>query len=432
MTLHLDTSRAFRSPTSRRRLLEAVYKASPHDETQWLEWKSRVDLADKRWRFEVARHILGFANRDPARAARLAEGCAFILLGMEPGNVFGLKQHDPADVESWITPYTGETDGPQWDIHYHEFQGLTVLMVTIEPPTQGQKMFVLRRSFGSFQEGTVFVRRLGKTEQASASDMDLLIARGMMLRDKSLDVTLDWWDQQVEIIPLDLSETALMEGRQHLKRRLLQRVVWPPPLEELLEGAVAGQHPSNKFVQEVDVYLDALSPSLGRYLHREMVSRQLNELTLGLVNQTDRNFSQVEVELRFDAKVWAYFESRDAAPREGFPTPPRPPGLLGLSDQLATVSNIGFFDQSRARGSTENVNSTRILFPEVDLRPQYRRALLPVFIVADASLSGKAVAGEWWATSTGASGVATGQFTMAVSNATMHPATLLDLPLPEV
>jgi len=52
-----------------------------------------------------AKSILGFGNRSPSHATRYAEGCAYLLLGVEPGNLTGTKVHDPADVEQWLPRY---------------------------------------------------------------------------------------------------------------------------------------------------------------------------------------------------------------------------------------------------------------------------------------------------------------------------------------
>ena len=72
--LEIDTSCVFRSATQLAGLVAAVDEASSHDELDWLEWKSSLDLADLAQRGHIARHILGMGNRDADRAARSAGG----------------------------------------------------------------------------------------------------------------------------------------------------------------------------------------------------------------------------------------------------------------------------------------------------------------------------------------------------------------------
>jgi hypothetical protein len=141
------TMRAVRKPSARLALVRAVRDAGLVTvEKDWIEWKSQVDLHDKRSRMEhVIRHILGFGNRDPGRAARIADGCAYLLLGVEPHTLDGVDQVDPAVLEQWVRPYL-EPNGPEWDADYVELDGKTVLVITVEPPRWGDPAFLLRRA----------------------------------------------------------------------------------------------------------------------------------------------------------------------------------------------------------------------------------------------------------------------------------------------
>ena len=123
-TLDAATMRAVRKPSARLALVRAVRDGSLVTvEKDWIEWKSQVNLRDKRSRMEhVIRHILGFGNRDPGRAARFAGGCAYLLLGVEPRTLDGVEQVDPAVLEQWVRPYL-EPNGPDWDADYVELDG---------------------------------------------------------------------------------------------------------------------------------------------------------------------------------------------------------------------------------------------------------------------------------------------------------------------
>ena len=61
-------------------LVRYVLAANTKNETDWLEWKVGVDLSKPEGRFDVAKQVLGFANRDPNRAALNAGGCAYVVL----------------------------------------------------------------------------------------------------------------------------------------------------------------------------------------------------------------------------------------------------------------------------------------------------------------------------------------------------------------
>lgn len=59
-----DLARAARSPEAREALVCAVLRGDCADqETDWIEWKGAVDVLE--WGPLIAKHILGFANRDP-------------------------------------------------------------------------------------------------------------------------------------------------------------------------------------------------------------------------------------------------------------------------------------------------------------------------------------------------------------------------------
>ena len=84
MPINLDTRAAIRHPDLVR-VVHAVVDADEHDEADWIEWKSDLDLSTKRGCFSVARTILGMANRAPASASLACEGLGYIVVGAEPG-----------------------------------------------------------------------------------------------------------------------------------------------------------------------------------------------------------------------------------------------------------------------------------------------------------------------------------------------------------
>jgi hypothetical protein len=223
-TLDAATLRAIRGPSARLALVRAVRDGGlVTTETDWIEWKSRVDLQDKRARMEhMIRHILGFANRDPGRAARIAEGCAYLLLGVEPRRLDGVEQVDPAVLESWVRPYL-EPNGPQWDAAYVELDGKAVLVVTVEAPRWGDPAFPLRKALDPLEDGTIFIRRLGKTERASAAEIDQLFARAAR-GTQVLQVAVGSWSSANIITPVEVQQADTDAWIQSERSRLLSPV----------------------------------------------------------------------------------------------------------------------------------------------------------------------------------------------------------------
>ena len=150
---------------------------TPHDESDSIEWKSTLDLTSTEGGFAVARTVLGMGNRMPEVAGRAFEGVGYVLVGAEPGNLAGVASVDPAVLSQVIESYVGAAEGPRWTPVYLPVRGVMVLVVTVEAPRRGDRIFTLRRQFKDCLESTVFVRKGGRTARATASDMDALQSR---------------------------------------------------------------------------------------------------------------------------------------------------------------------------------------------------------------------------------------------------------------
>jgi hypothetical protein len=176
MALAVDVSRALRSPQQHVSLVEAVFGASENDESDWVEWKISLDLRTKEASGTIARHILGMANRIPEYAARCAGGCGYLIVGVEPRKYVGVSEVDPAVLDQALQQYLG-SDGPGWSAHYVQSGGTSVVVVTVEPPRSGDRIFTLERELPKYRAGTVFVRRQGRTIQAEPGDIRALERR---------------------------------------------------------------------------------------------------------------------------------------------------------------------------------------------------------------------------------------------------------------
>jgi hypothetical protein len=185
MPVQIDLTRELRTPNALAQLVYAVAKASPNDELDWIEWKSSYDLTDRPTQGTIARHILGMANRRPEQARLHAEGCGYLVIGAEPGKVTGVAELDPADLSQAIRPYLG-AEGPVWTPGYIPLTRVSVLVVVVNAPRSGDRIFALEKQFTArtpegqsktYLAGTIFVRHHGKTEQADPGDIRALEAR---------------------------------------------------------------------------------------------------------------------------------------------------------------------------------------------------------------------------------------------------------------
>ena len=121
-----------------RSLAKEIHDGIIGSETDWLEWKSALDLAKAKARFEVSRQILGMANRAPGLARRNRGGYGYILVGVEQGAMRGTDRFDPAQLHDWINPYIGAT-GPAWQHRYIDVDNTTVLAIEVDPPNPGTR-----------------------------------------------------------------------------------------------------------------------------------------------------------------------------------------------------------------------------------------------------------------------------------------------------
>ena len=176
-------------------LVRLIRQASDGIETIELEWKLRWDLDSRPRRAELARHLIGFANRDPDQAQRVFGGHAFLLIGVEPGRLGQAPQLDPADIDQRLSPYTGTE--LSWHPVYVQIEETRVLVLVVDPPEWGDPVFRLERASADpatgreLRAGTVFVRRPGTTLPANEADLERLRARANVPRPR-LTVAVNW------------------------------------------------------------------------------------------------------------------------------------------------------------------------------------------------------------------------------------------------
>ncbi len=438
MTLNIDLSVAARSLTSQKALIEAVTDAPRAEpETDFLEWKTAVDLSEKKWRLEIARHVLGFANRHPDHASQFLEGTAYIAVGVEPGQLAGTAVYDPVEIDRWIGEYVGVgSDGPQWNATFVEVRGANVLLVTTEAPRWGHPIWTLQKEYDPYRAGTIFVRRSGRTEMANPSEVRMLTERaGSGPRRLLVDVVLD--HAEMHAWPIDTSADAIDRWVRGQSAVLLA----PLSLSGLATGeqvAVAwgGEvRTEDEFRSQVAAYLDNAKKALLAESRRSAIRNNLGRIQLRLDNETDHNFKEVVVEVQIDLPdVAAYWEvDRVRGPR--LPDRPRGWGTHTVAEFLSDVTNIGIPSGLTGlgrpvlprRGSIDNSGSTRIRLGPTDVRPMHMHYLEPFHLLVGAPYVGQILTASWSATATDVSGVASGTLLIPVATSTYEIAKLLAL-----
>lgn len=168
-----------------RKLLESVIGNPSAQETDWLEWKSQADLGERRWQARVARFILGAANRPRTSAAGPHEGSAFLLLGVEPGQASGTNIVDPAVVEQGLSRFLGNR-GPVHRLDYVTIGTASIAVITVPQPTPGHRPYLARGTYSGerseIQDGRIYIRRSGRTTEASAAEVDEMLQDRVAVR----------------------------------------------------------------------------------------------------------------------------------------------------------------------------------------------------------------------------------------------------------
>ncbi len=420
MALELDTSRPFRSLDELTALVRAISSApATESEPDWLEWKREADLSDRRWQAIIAKCIAGFANRDPAVAKRQADGCAYLVIGVEPGNLGGVSPVDNAMLHSGISRFLGPA--VRWSPQYIEHAGRRVLIITVEPPAYGDRIVAMLVAYEPQERGTsvcrkgdVFVRRHGSTDRAIQEDYDMLTRRFASGAEQATGLRIEVV-APVTAVPVTCGPDEVLAWRQEEEHQLLAQFEEDSLFSaRSLLSAASKYRSRDEYRDEIEAYLENATALLHREAHARAISDRPGSMQLVLVNDTEHNFSAVRAELTIDADVWAY-ESATAT-REVMPDPPLAWGIILLGS--------GHTDQRPAepRGPyIQNSRPTRIAFDDVDLRPIGKVRLNPIHLVANPALAGTTVTAEWSATSSSVSGVAHGEFSIAISPEIVSP-----------
>ena len=419
MALVLDTTRQLRSLRELTQLVEAISKADKSEsEPDWLEWKREADLSNKRWHAVIGKFISGFANRDPVVARREAGGCAYLVLGVEPGNVLGVSPIDNAVLQARVSRYVRET--VRWSPQYIEFDGKHVLVITIEPPQSGDLIAAMLKSYQSedskgsvCREGDVFTRHHGRTDLATQEAFDMLARRISATPRQPIAVTIETQDI-VTALPVEFGPDVIdtwcdeewMTYMEPVKTYMLHKI--RPPFEN--------RNPV-EFRSKVEAYISDSIPLLRQMAHADALEDRAPGMRLVIVNKTESNYADVRVDVSISGDVWAYPTEVELHPE--MPQAPREWGershfpLTFWQPPIQTTDLYGSY--------ITNDNPTQIEFDDEDVRPFQRVKLEPIHLVCDAKLAGATLTATWTATSTSVDGVVSGKIDIQVSSDVVSP-----------
>lgn len=347
----INLNRALRTRVQMQELVEAVRDAPTSEtETDHLEWKRQLDLTAKAALATIAKGVLGFANRDPARAERTFDGCAYFLAGVSPQRLDGVSPEDIAKIEAGVRVYAG--DGPQWRADYVDVGSKTILVVTVEAPRQGDPIHAAAKSFHpakdnpgpTLTEGAVLVRHGASTDPAKPTDIAMLSRRAAgAFGVGRLDLALELADRVV-VKRVDLRDEQLARLVASERRRLeyplttAGRALGGQPT--YLRAFSGEYRTAQEYRDEVEAYLGKFEEHLRERLFARAVQHEVGVLRLVLRNDTERTFSGVRVSLRVPGVLPLCSWKPEVKKAARLPTPPE---LFGH----ATRSTGGFAAHSR-------------------------------------------------------------------------------------
>lgn len=453
--IDFDTSQYPAGTLGWQELLGAIEKAAPGDESEWIEFKANLDLRQKINRPVLAKAIVAFANRDVARAAQHFHGRALIVIGLEPGNLIGAPEIDPAELHDAVQPYLADP-APRWDVQYLTHRGKSVLVVTVNAPQQGDPIHCIAKDGDKVRDGEVYVRNIGKSSPAKSADLRMLSTRLLTQAGPGLDIDVfadagdgvppfnyptDWVDRWVDAERNRLmAPLAPPPPKPHVSPRLAANGLGAFGLSESLlsqsgtarfaDFAASISRPfeikheeertEETYAAEVEEYLDKCRQQLPKAIEPLRVALT-SSVRFRVRNLTDANFQRLEVNVHVEGDVTALVDRVDfrgllayipQAPRIWGPwTETRSPTMNSLDLYRNLIPYTPSVPSISPPGpQIVNGGSTNITFLPIDLRPHATEDLDDgILLLAGHSLSGD-ITCTWSATATNMNGRTEGTF----------------------
>ncbi|HEV2810238.1 MAG TPA: hypothetical protein VGV93_07580 [Acidimicrobiales bacterium] len=364
MAIEIDLSREIRGVDQLRALVRAVLAAHPSEEASWIEWKSHINLTSKDGCMKVASAILGLANRPVDEAARTCAGFGYLVVGAEPDKLTGVVVPDPAGWVTKVEQYLKGDTAPTWAHTTIPIDGRNVLVITVDPPQHGDLIWTVRKELSGVMSGTVFVRKPGKTERATAKDMDTLQER-LLARTPSLpdlvvelvgDLPLSWLPGSATLEQVAAwartrrdSLAAAAHAAQDQQNTPSQELATGDWLDGQSMGAIQDvvrqflpepdQRTLEDYLAELDSWVDELDKAAQADLLRRYFEHGYGLSQVKVTNNSTQYLAGVEVSLHMDLTEIKGFEEIPGG--RYLPRPPRPLGQPKPNPKFAALSRIG-------------------------------------------------------------------------------------------
>lgn len=411
MPLEPDASAAVSSAVTREQLVQWVYETAEAQETESLEWKRGYDLAKRTGAAQTAKHLIGFANRDPAAAQRKHRGHAYLLLGVEPELAPGVKRWDSADIQRWLEPFLEPE--LRYDTHFVRCHEADILLFDVDAPKAGDPIFALQRpgadeGGSSLSEGAVFVRRRGMTERASANELKRLQQRLVARQETDLAFHLELTGRAPSAMRAAMFEPAHRDAQlRSLRDGLMSEL--PPPSNSILAalGPPLESRSPEEFTEQVNEFFHAATQQWPNFYGNFLAQEDPTWLQLNIVSDSENGFEAVAVELLLPLPRWTVHADSGAA--EEYLKPPEIPFRWGQ-----VVGNVGSLCRSPIRVEAVNDEETRVHFPRLDVRPWTAHPLEELLLILPPTLAGRQLTASWRATARGRDGDQSGDVTIPV------------------
>ncbi|MFJ6411139.1 helix-turn-helix domain-containing protein [Streptomyces hydrogenans] len=461
MALDYDQTAAAVRLDQKQALITATYRADATDEVGWLEWKSHLDLTDRRSFFTIAKAVLGFANRMPDRALRTAEGHGYLLVGVEPGQARGVEEIDSVELYRNLESYLGSDIGRLCQptvVPVDLGNGLVnVLLVDVEPPQWGDPLHVLRKGYHDVAAGAVFVRHDGRTERATPEDFDHLNERarraprqvrlsaavlaGVPLQpvDQGPEACESWLALEAErchasldspIPPAGENDHHTGAGGNSLAIADILAQVRTRSL-----GIDADPRSREQYLREVTRHIEECEEQIPQAVRRA-AAICMDPFVLRVTNLTDLNLANVEIQLYIPGNVEAVHPLTRTVKESltGFPAPPKPFGtpataLFPFQPSIpqglisSNLMNHPSLTYNPFRPDIANGGSTTITFPLGHIRPRQHADSEDIVVIVTAPAP-STIAATWSATCSNHDTVITGSLELVVGEL---PLSLTDL-----
>lgn len=393
----------------------------------WLEQKSAIDPLKSPGLGKIAKCMLGMANREPATASRALGGHGLMVCGLSDGRRVGVRRTEDHQLENVLSPFLGP-DGPIWTAHRvpAEDKDHEVLIFMVDPPQDGDPIYVCSKESDGVKDGGVYVRSRTETREARSAEHRALQQRtlnGRVKPDLDIEVQLTSslfavrWDSnllddylaETETVLLASLTTSSSSSRLSIQRSPTLQAIWGSLVEREEDRS------EDQFRNEIAAWVKASRHRTNRVAARYL-ARTLPGAVFQITNRSNVFLKNVEVSIHLEGEVKSLPYSSDKRMKLAGILPERPRKYGPYEVTPASISPQQSFpasnDVARARQTNfRNSGSVDVTFTPSALRPQSSITTdadeSVLFLPGDSEVQG--VRGTWRLTAEGIDDVYSGE-----------------------